>query len=164
MAFNPMKPRAYGTPKAAVARLFEEAGGAPAVMEILELSRTRVYAFADPNDDAELSFARVAKLTQATGATATAEHLAALAGGVFLPVAPASESDWHVMAGQASRKNARTISTLLEALSPEDDTPGVVTDDEARDLLKLVDEQLSVLALARAKLMGVIEPAEDAAE
>jgi len=156
MTFNPMKPRVYGTAKAAVAQVFEEAGGVVAVMELLELSRTRVYAFSDPNDDAELSFARIAKLTESGNATAAAEHLSGLAGGVYLPVAPAAESDWHTMAGHASRKNARVISRLLDALSPEDDTPGEVTAEEARELLKLVDEQLSVLALARAKLMGVL--------
>ena len=160
MSFTPVKPRPYGTPKAAVAKLFEAAGGANAVMEILKLSRTRVYAFTDPNDDAEISFSRVCALTGATEASPGAEHLAALAGGLFLPLAPASEADWYAMAGSSSRRHARTIATLLEALSPEDDTPGEITAQEARGLLELVDQQLAVLALARAKLKSIADDAD----
>jgi hypothetical protein len=166
MAFTPIKPRAYGTPKAAVAKLFEAVGGADAVMELLELSRTRVYAFADPNDDAEISFTRVCKLTEAsrerTPTSPGAEHLTALAGGLYLPLTTASESEWHAMAGAASRRNARTISGLFDALSPENDSPGEIDAKEARDLLKLVDEQLAVLAMARAKLMAVADDTDAA--
>jgi hypothetical protein len=157
MSFTPIKPRPYGTPKAAVAKLFEAAGGAPAVMETLALSRTRVYAFTDPQDDSEISFARVCALTEATRSTPAAEHLAALAGGLYLPLTSAADADWHAMAGAASRGNAQTIATLLEALSPEDDTPGEITPEEARRLLELVDEELAVLALARAKLVAALE-------
>ncbi len=158
MAFSPIKPRPYGTPKAAVAKLFEAAGGASAVMELLSLSRTRVYALTDPNDEAEISFTRVCALTEARGATPCAEHLAALAGGLFLPLTPAAEADWHAMAGAASTRNAQTIASLLDALSPEDDTPGEITAQEARVLIERVDEQLAVLALARAKLVKAMEP------
>jgi hypothetical protein len=162
MAFSPVKPRPYGTPKAAVAKLFEAAGGANAVMDLLELSRTRVYAFTDPSDDAEISFTRVCMLTGATEATPGAEHLAALAGGLFLPLKVAEPADWHAVAGEASRKHAQTIATLLESLSPEDDTPGEITAQEARELLEIVDEQLAVLALARAKLKATIDGADAA--
>jgi hypothetical protein len=157
MSFTPIKPRAYGSPKAAVAKLFEAAGGAGEVMAALGLSRTRVYAFTDPQDDSEISFTRVCALTEARRATPAAEHLAALAGGLFLPLKPAVEADWHEMAGTASRRSAQTIATLLEALSPQDDTPNVVTPAEARALIELVDEELAVLALARAKLLAALE-------
>lgn len=157
MAFTPIKPRAYGTPKAAVAKLFEAAGGANDVMEILGLSRTRVYAFADPQDESEISFARVCALTEARAATPAAEHLSALSGGLYLPLAPAPAADWHAMTGAASTHNAKTIASILSALSPEDDTPGEITAEEARELLEVVDQQLAVLALARAKLVATIE-------
>lgn len=162
MAFTPIKPRAYGTPKAAVGKLFEAVGGAEAVMELLDLSRTRVYAFTDPSDDAEISFARVCRLTEAQNASPGAEHLAALAGGLFMPLTHDDETEWHAMAGAASRRNARTISTLLEALSPANETPGEIDAKEARELLKLVDEQLALLAMARVKLMAAADPADAA--
>ena len=85
MSFKPLKTRAYGTTKEVISRLFQQAGGVPAVMKALSLSRTRTYALADPGDKARISFERVEKITQQTGATAAAEHLAYMAGGVFLP-------------------------------------------------------------------------------
>ncbi len=162
MSFTPMKRRHYGTPKEVVARLFEQAGGVPKVMEHLDLSRTRVYAMADPDDDSEISFARVARLTEEAQATAAAEHLALLAHGVFLPVGDAEPADWHGIASQSSRSNARTIGTLLDALSADNPTPGEVDAQEARRLIELVDKQIALLAFQRSKLMEIA--AEDASE
>ncbi|MFS2318323.1 hypothetical protein RMQ97_10315 [Maricaulis sp. D1M11] len=151
MTFNPVKERRYGEPKAVVAELFEEAGGVPAVMEILDLSRTRVYALADPDSTNEISYTRVAKLTE-TGATAAARHLAALAGGIFLPVDKDEDADWLAIAGEVSRKNARNIAALMESLSETNRSPGEIDEGEARDILKILDEQLRTLAMQRAKL------------
>ena len=154
MAFNPVKERPYGEPKEVIARLFEEAGGVPQVMELLDLSRTRVYALADPDSTNEISYARVAKLTE-TGATAAARHLAALAGGLFLPLDKAEDADWLALAGEASRRNARNIAALMESLSETNRSPGEVDQQEARDLLKILDEQLGILAMQRAKLAAI---------
>ena len=154
MAFNPVKVRRYGEPKEVVARLFEEVGGIPQVMELLELSRTRVYALADPDSTNEISYTRVAKLTE-TGATAAAQHLAALAGGVFLPIDKAEEAGWLALAGEASRSNARNIGALMESLSETERSPGRVDQDEAREILKVLDEQLGILAIQRAKLSAI---------
>ena len=151
MAFNPVKERPYGEPKEVVARLFEESGGVPQVMEILELSRTRVYALADPDSTNEISYARVSKLTE-TGACAAAQHLAALAGGIFLPVDKADEANWLELAGQVSRKNAQNIAALMDSLSETERSPGKVDQEEARELLKILDDQLRILAMQRAKL------------
>lgn len=154
MAFNPVKERPYGEPKEVVARLFEEAGGVPKVMELLDLSRTRVYALADPDSSNEISYTRVARLTE-TGATAAAQHLAALAGGIFLPIDKTDDADWLVLAGEASRRNARNIAALMESLSETNRSPGEVDQQEAREILKILDEQLGVLARQRAKLAQI---------
>jgi hypothetical protein len=154
MAFNPVKKRPYGEPKAVVANLFEEVGGVPKVMELLDLSRTRVYALADPDSTNEISYARVAALTEA-GGVAAAQHLAALAGGIFLPVDKADEADWLALAGEASRRNARNIAALMESLSETARSPGEVDQQEAREILEILDEQLGVLAMQRAKLAGI---------
>ncbi|MDG1419106.1 MAG: hypothetical protein P8J78_04525 [Maricaulis sp.] len=154
MAFNPVKIRQYGEPKEVVARLFEEAGGVPKVMEILDLSRTRVYALADPDSSNEISYTRVAALT-GTGATAAAQHLSALAGGLFVPVEKADETDWLALAGEASQRNAKNISAIMESLSETVRSPGEIDAKEARDILKILDEQLGVLAMQRAKLAAI---------
>jgi len=154
MSFNPVKVRRYGEPKEVVARVFEEVGGIPKVMELLDLSRTRVYALADPDSTNEISYTRVATLTEA-GATAAAQHLAALAGGIFLPIEKAGDANWLALAGEASRRNARNISALMESLSETERSPGRIDQDEARDILKVLDEQLGVLAVQRAKLAAI---------
>lgn len=154
MAFNPVKERRYGEPKEVVARMFEEVGGIPEVMNLLELSRTRVYALADPDSSNDISYARIATLTEA-GATAAAQHLAALAGGIFIPIDKAEDANWLSLAGEASRRNARNISALMESLGETERSPGVVDQQEAREILKLLDEQLGTLALQRAKLAAI---------
>ncbi len=154
MAFNPVKIRRYGEPKEVVARLFEEVGGIPKVMELLDLSRTRVYALADPDSTNEISYTRVATLTEA-GAQAAAQHLAALAGGIFLPIDKADDANWLALAGDASRSNARNISALMESLSETERSPGRVDQEEAREILKVLDEQLAILAVQRAKLSAI---------
>tara|TARA_R110000744_G_scaffold220833_3_gene339682 strand:+ start:8289 stop:8810 length:522 start_codon:yes stop_codon:yes gene_type:complete len=154
MAFNPVKERRYGEPKEVVARVFEEVGGIPEVMNLLELSRTRVYALADPDSSNEISYARIARLTE-SGATAAAQHLAALAGGIFVPVDKAADANWLSLAGDASRGNARNIAALMDSLGETERSPGVVDQQEAREILKLLDEQLGVLALQRAKLTAI---------
>ena len=154
MAFNPVKERPYGEPKEVVARVFEEVGGIPKVMELLDLSRTRVYALADPDSTNEISYARVAKLTE-SGSQAAAQHLAALAGGIFLPIDKADDSDWLNLAGEASKRNARNIAAIMDSLSETERSPGEVDQQEAREILKILDEQLGVLALQRAKLAAI---------
>lgn len=154
MAFNPVKERRYGEPKEVVARVFEEVGGIPEVMTLLELSRTRVYALADPDSSNEISYTRMARLTEA-GATAAAQHLAALAGGIFLPVDKAADANWLSLAGEASRGNARNIAALMDSLGETERSPGVVDQQEAREILKLLDAQLGTLALQRAKLAAI---------
>ena len=160
MSYRPFKPRDYENVKAVVSRLFEQSGGAKSVMEMLDLSSTRVYAFTDPDSKNDLSYARVAKLTQETGARAAAEHLAGLASGAFLPIEIDSDHDWYGIAGQASRSNAQTLSALIESLIELSETPGEVSATEARVLLELVDRQMALLALTRTRLMKIA--AEDA--
>lgn len=161
MAFKPVKARPYGEAKAVVARLFEEAGGVPAVMELLELSRTRVYALADPDSSNDISYTRVAKLTEATGATAAAKDLAFLAGGIFMPLDRDDDDNWLTLAGEASRRHARNIAALMDSLSETERSPGVIDQEEAREILEVLDQQLSVLARQRAKLARIAAGAPD---
>lgn len=153
MTYHPFKPRDYENVKAVISRLFEQSGGAKAVMKLLGLSSTRVYAFTDPDSKNDLSYARAAKLTQETGSRAAAEHLAGLAGGAFLPIEIEASQNWYAIAGEASRSNAQTLSALIESLSELSETPGEVSASEAHLLLELVDRQMALLALTRSRLM-----------
>ena len=164
MSFNPLKRRAYGTTKAVISALFKQAGGVPKVMDILGLSRTRTYALSDPNDKACISFERVEMITRRTGATAAAEHLAYLAGGVYLPGATfvkehedADEVDWHIIAQRAGHRHVDNIGELLKSISPSSPSPGEVDQEEARSLLEKVDAQFALLALQRQHLLAIID-------
>jgi len=158
MSFNPLKKRHYGSTKAVVSELFKQAGGIPAVMEILDIGRTRAYDFTDPNGTAELSLERVEKLVRDTNATVISEHFAFLSGGVFLPIDTLDdEIDWHSIASRASLKNAANIGGILDSISPTSVTPGYIDAQEARELIKKLDNQFSLLALQRQMLIGIIE-------
>lgn len=162
MTFNPLKRRKYGSTKAVVSELFRQAGGIPAVMDILDIGRTRTYDFTDPNGDAELSLERVEKLVRETSATVISEHFAFLAGGVFLPIETLDEDvDWHSIAARASLKNAASIGGILESISPTGTSPGYIDADEARSLIKKLDKQFSLLAHQRQLLIGIIEQEEE---
>lgn len=43
----------------------------------------------------------------------------------------------------------------MESLSETEKSPGRIDQDEARDILKVLDEQLGVLAIQRAKLAAI---------
>jgi len=125
MSFNPLKRRKYGSTKAVISELFKQVGGITKAMKLLEVGRTRTYDFTDPNKEAELSFERISLLTRETKASAAAEHLAHLAGGVFLPIDTLDEDvDWHNIARRASMKNAANIGGILNSLGPDSETPG----------------------------------------
>ena len=124
-------------------------------MELLELSRTRVYALADPDSTNEISYTRVAKLTEATGATAAAKDLAFLAGGIFMPLEASDDDNWLTLAGEASRKHARNIAALMDSLSETERSPGEIDQQEAREILEVLDQQLAVLARQRGKLAAI---------
>ena len=159
MAFDPNKTRNYGSTADVVSRLFQECGGVPTVMKHLNLSRTRCYALADPDDPAEISFDRVATLTR-LGAKSAAEHLAVLAGGSFLPVAGTDtddETDWHAMAADVARAGAALTAAMLESMGPAGRSPGAIDRDEARTLLGHVDRLMSQLARKRALLATIAD-------
>lgn len=144
-AFKPVKPRAIGTPKAAVCELVAQAGGVERVMVRLGIGKSEAYAYTDPQSDREISFSRVAALT-APGCTSAVEYLAALAHGVFLPLAddPAHISS---LTSDALRKHGLAAADMVEAL--ED---GRVTAAEAREALPQVEAAARAMALLMVTL------------
>ena len=157
MPFRPNKDREYGSTADVVSRLFKECGGVPEVMKILELSRTRAYALADPHDKAEISFDRVLQLTAATGATTAAEHLALAAGGAFTMLEQLDEKDWHQLASFSAQESASLLGLVLESLSPANTTPGEIDHHEAKEILERVERVMGLLATKHALLRKILE-------
>lgn len=157
-AFRPQKPVAAMLPKAAVRRLFDQAGGITrSAARLGYRGESQVYAMADPNDAAEISFAQVVQLTDAA-APAAAEYLAATAGGVFLPLPP-PESQLAILTASAMREAGQAAADLVVAL--ED---GLTPLEAARALIEIEDavrawsqlrSRVADVARAKDELTGV---------
>jgi hypothetical protein len=143
------KQRDYGTTKDIVTRLVDEAGGVKRAAFLLGRAVSRVYELCDPAREDQMSFEAVRKLTEFTGATAAAEDLAALAGGVFMPI-EIDDGDLSRLAADKAHEHGRVTTQLFVALGD-----GNISPDEARDLLKQVDVELRALMAMRAKLVSL---------
>lgn len=151
MAFSPTKPRDYGTTKAVVARLIDDAGGAKQAAFIVERAASHVYAYADPDVDAQMTLDMARRLAAATDSNALAEDAAALAGGVFMPIRP-DESALSDIAASNAHEHGRVMTGLFAAMADKH-----VSSREARDLLPKVDDHLRSLVAMRAKLVSIID-------
>jgi hypothetical protein len=149
-AFKPVKPRQYDSPKACIAELFAERGGVENVMVLLGLGRTTTYAFADPREAEEISFARVAALT-VPDAPAAAEYLARRAGGVFLPVIP-EEADLAALCADDMRAHGEALAGVVATLSAP------ATGEQLQGELAKIDSALRTLAGLRAVASHALKP------
>ena len=146
-AFVPVKPIDPGLPKAAVRRLFDQAGGIKRAAVRLTLKQSQTYAYADPGESDEISFARVAALT-GPETTAGAEYLAQLAGGVFLPIAMADASVGDLTA-QSIREHGEACAELVRALTDQ-----TITGRERVAALAELDQAIRVLVQLRCAVAG----------
>lgn len=146
------KPRDHGSPKQAVARLYDQVGGVPEVMLRLGVSRSQAYAYIDPEGGAEIAFSRVAALT-GPAAQAAAEYLCFRAGALLLPLPEADR------AGAVARLTADAALRFGEVmhqmvLSLDD---GVITPAEAALDLAKIHDLLRGLAPLVQQLMAIAE-------
>ncbi len=150
-SFRPVKPRAVGTPKAAVSQLVEQAGGIPHVMVKLGIGQSDAYAWTDPQSPKEMSFARVAALTS-PDCTAGVEYLAQLAGGLFLPM-PRADTPIGRLTAEAMRRHGTAAARLIEALADQKLTPA-----EAAQALPELAAALRALALLHSTVADAANP------
>jgi len=154
VSFRPVKPRAHGSTKATVAALYAQAGGAKRIADLIGRSATVTYSYTDPDEPAQIAFDLVRKIVQFTGATAPAEDLAALAGGVFLPCSDADGQTFDALAAESARGDwGELTAALLQAHAD-----GKLDKIEERDILRRLDKLIHALACARAQLIALEEP------
>jgi hypothetical protein len=149
MAYSPTKPREYGSTKDVVGRLIADAGGAKHAAFILERAASQVYAYADPDVDAQISLDMARRLAAVTGSIALAEDIAALAGGIFMPIKAAPDAITELSA-KSSEEHGDLMGALMRAAAD-----GVIDECEARDLLQRCDQHLRAVVALRAKLVGL---------
>lgn len=156
-AFAAKKPRAAGTPKAAVALLVAQNGGPHEVAVRLDLkSPGIVYDWTDPARDNEISYARAAALS-GPRATAAADYLAQRCGGVFVPLGQGDARGLPPLLAEAAREHGEAMAALLDALSD-----GRIDAREAARGIAQVNEAMQAWAALRGLLQGVVDAAAGA--
>ncbi len=140
--FLAVKPRKIGTPKAVVAETYRQAGGVDRVMVKIGVGKSTAYAFTDDTAPDQISFARVAALTE-PGVTAPAEFLALLAGGVFLPIVP-EHADLNTLCADDARAHGEAMATVFAELHA-----GKLNKSGAAKALAKIDDALRAFTALR---------------
>lgn len=148
MTFRPYKPRDYASTKEVVTRLLDQAGGIKKAAHLLGRSPTQTVAYSDPATPDEISFDQVRRLVSATGASAPAEDMAALALGVFVPVAAGVRSTFEDLVARSSTEWGEFISLLMRARAD-----GKLDHLARRDILKELDGLIRSLVAARSQIL-----------
>lgn len=150
MSFHPTKARDYGTTKELVARIIDECGGVKQAAFLGGRAASQVYAYADPAVDAQMPLDIALRLSAASNSTTLAEHAAAMAGGVFMPVQPMTDP-LAGLSAKSAKEHGHLMASLIEALQD-----GSISARERADLLERIDQSVRTLVSARAKLAGVV--------
>lgn len=154
------KKRTPGSLHEVLAKAFDQSGGVKAVADILP-GRTvpRLYEAAseglDPRHEVQLTLAEARLLARASNgkATAFAEDMALLLGGVFLPPIEAGDGPVGAQAGRVGREVGEAMAAIYAAL--ED---GVLTVEEAKAALPQIHEAAEAIARLYGLVQAVIEP------
>ncbi|MFZ0269922.1 hypothetical protein [Caulobacter sp.] len=159
--FRPTKPRVPGTLQAALTRAIDQLHGLDHAAELIDRGRDWLYSAADPDREkgkqANLSYAEARTLSR-HGATALAEDLALLAGGVFLPPVPATApAAIHMALAQYAHESGEAISLMISRVAD-----GVFDVPDAKAALKEIDEALRAMMALRALAASVLETGEAA--
>jgi hypothetical protein len=142
------KHRDHGSAHEALTRLFEQAGGVKAAAHFLGRSEFHLRHATDPSDERDIGFRAVSQITQAFGATAAAEHLAALAGGTFVPVTVEREC-LEKLAARLAIEGGEGVAAMIRAKS---EAVGRHT------AIKEIDDLIRAAVCARVVLASEPEP------
>lgn len=151
--FKPTKQRDVDSPKGALAELYDQHGGVKRVMVRLGIGQSQAYAYTDPQSPEEISFAKLCALTTPL-ATAGAELLCRLAGGVFVPVLTAEDvSTLSITAvAEQSKEQGEAVAAVLHAIADS-----IVTPQERNTTLTEIDEAIRGLVKLRAGIVAAAE-------
>lgn len=158
------KRRTPGSLHEMLSRVFDQVGGVKVVADILP-GRTvpRLYEATqeglDPRHEVQLTLAEARLLARASHgkATALAEDMALLLGGVFLPPIESGGGPVGAQAGRVGREVGEAMAAIYAAL--ED---GALTLDEAKAALPQIHEAAEAIARLYGLVQAVIDgPAPD---
>ncbi|MGF7161265.1 hypothetical protein FHS85_002900 [Rhodoligotrophos appendicifer] len=152
------RPREVGSPYEALARMVDQCGGLKPVAAFMGNSTSTVQRWTVPEEDSDVSFRLVSQIVDRFQASAPAEHLALLAGGVFVPLVGTEVSPhWGALTAESASAFAEAMGEVARALAPTSDGAGVVTRREARHLVKTIDHAIRDMAALRGLALAVAE-------
>lgn len=145
--FSPMKPRAPGTIWSAISRAMDQLGGADAMATAVNRKPWWAYTVSDEdaaaNARTNLSYADACVLAE-KGGTALAEHMALMAGGVFIPGGVIDEAALQSHVAAFSVESGEAVGEIIRrAADPE----GFCPKDATASLPHIKDALRPLLAL-----------------
>lgn len=147
--FNPTKPRRPFTTPHVLTRGVNEVGGLAVAADLIQRNERWLYTAADPDverrREAKLSYEDARTLSRA-GASAFAEDLSLLAGGVFLP--PLPETAPHALQMAVASYASESGEALAEIIRRAAD--GEFSQIDAQASLKEIDDAMRALMGVRA--------------
>lgn len=146
-AFKPSKKIPDGSTKAVIAKLYDDAGGAKEVAFLLGLGIARTYQIAE---EGSLTLDQAARLSFATGSTAAADYMAALTGGLFLPVA-STKAPMREMISRLARDAGEAVAAGIDATADAE-----LTNDERGRMAAELDDLVQTLVSLRRHLGPVM--------
>ncbi len=146
-AFKPSKPIPDGSTKAVIAKLYDEAGGAKQVAFLLDLGIARTYQLAE---EGTLTLDQAARISFATGGTAAADFMAALAGGFFIPIA-STNAPMRDMIARLAREAGEAVASGIDVTADDK-----LTEEERGRFAAELDDMLRVIVSLRRQVGPVL--------
>jgi hypothetical protein len=147
-SFRPYKPRPCYTTAGVISSLVDQAGGVKKAAFLIGRSESQALAYTDPATDSQISYDDVRRLVMATGASAPAEDLAALAGGHFSPSGEDHRTFSDLVALGADQWGS-FLAKVIKAMA--DDT---FDRTEQRACLQGLDVLIRAMVSARSKILA----------
>lgn len=160
------KIRIPGSAKAAADRLCksfatpQETDGYQIAAAHLNKSPGHVRRCTDHDQPGDLSFGEVSLLTRLSSHPAAAEHLAAQAGGVFVPLPTGGGGELGAISAEALQDAVNVVKSVMAAESPSSDGGQKKTPAELRAVLAGYAELLRAAGLGHAATMRLLDEAE----
>lgn len=141
MSFRPTKPRPHGSTEDVVCRTYDEIGGVKQAAFLMHLSTTQAYAYADHQEQDQISYDQMRRLVASSGAQSPAHDMAALAGGAFIPQ-EADGTSFALLMSRSCEDWGRFVARVLEA-QQDGELDAIEQESVARTLLPLVQSLAS---------------------
>jgi hypothetical protein len=143
---TPNKPRTPASAHDILLRLIDACGGPKIVAAFLGVRLGTAYSWTDPDTSpGSAPFAQVCLLTEHFGITAAAEHLALLAGGVFVPL-PSDDGELDEHAATLTLETAEIVGEIIRCTRSNSEGGTKLTPAERARLKRMAFDVMRVMS------------------